>query len=144
MAPCSTAPSSRCSTSSTTISVGARRADRLVGFALLYGLWGAAFFGLAALAPIPFPRPERRRGLLLGLLFFNLFFWELFFLYGLTYDQAPLHPTAKWGMAGVLPPGAAIALGAALGSWLLFRLFVALRRAGVLGWAATGLFSNTS
>ena len=43
-------------------------------------------FGLAALVAIFFSRPERR-GLLLGLLFFNLVFWELFFLYGLTYDK---------------------------------------------------------
>jgi len=74
------------------------------GCAVLYGLWGAAFFTLASLATIPFSRPEaqERRGLWLGLLAFNLFFWEVFFLYGLTYDQAPLHPTGKWGMAGVL------------------------------------------
>lgn len=108
-------------------------ADALIafaGFVLIYGLWGAAFFGLAALAAVPFPRPERR-GLLLGLLFFNLVFWELFFLYGLTYDQAPLHPQAKWGMAGVLLLLAVpIALGVALGSWLLWRLFLALRPGG--------------
>ncbi len=74
------------------------------GFLLLYGLWSAAFFALAGLAVIPFSRPEvrGRRGLWLGLLVFNLFFWEVFFLYGLTYDQAPFHPAGKWGMAGVL------------------------------------------
>ena len=45
-------------------------------------------------------------------------------------------------MAGVLALLAIpIALGAALGSWALFRLFAALRRGGVLGWAATGLFA---
>ena len=43
------------------------------GFGLIYGLWAAVFFGLVALAAIPFPRPERR-GLLFGLLFFNLTF----------------------------------------------------------------------
>ncbi|MFL6263105.1 MAG: alkaline phosphatase family protein [Thermoanaerobaculia bacterium] len=111
------------------------------GFIVLYGLWGAAFFALAGLAAIPFSRPETqgRRGLWLGLLVFNLFFWEVFFLYGLTYDQAPLHPTGKWGMAGVLALLAVpIALGVGLGSSLLFRLFAALGRGG-LGLAATAL-----
>jgi hypothetical protein len=111
------------------------------GFLLLYGLWSAAFFALAGLAAIPFSRPEARgrRGLWLGLLAFNLFFWEIFFLYGLTYDQAPFHPVAKWGMAGVLLLLALpIALGATLGSWLLFRLFAVLRRGG-LGVAAAAL-----
>jgi hypothetical protein len=114
------------------------------GFGVLYGLWSAAFFALANLAAIPFSRPETqgRRGLLLGLLSFNLFFWEVFFLYGLTYDQAPFHPSAAWGMAGVLLLLAVpIALGAALGSWALFRLFAALRRGGGLGWAAAGLLA---
>ncbi|MEO6195872.1 MAG: alkaline phosphatase family protein [Thermoanaerobaculia bacterium] len=121
--------------------------DALIAYAgclLLYGLWSAAFFALASLAAIPFSRPETqgRRGLLLGLFAFNLFFWEVFFLYGLTYDQAPLHPTAVWGMAGVLALLAIpIALGVALGSWALFRLFAALRRGGTLGWAAAGLFA---
>jgi hypothetical protein len=104
------------------------------GFLLLYGLWGAAFFALASLAAIPFSRPEaqERRGLWLGLLVFNLLFWELFFLYGLTYDQAPLHPTGKWGMLGALALLALpIALGVALGSWLLFRFFGALRSEGM-------------
>jgi hypothetical protein len=108
---------------------------------LLYGLWSAAFFGLASLAVLPFSRPEAqgRRGLLAGLLAFNLVFWEIFFLYGLTYDQAPFHPAAKWGMAGVLALLALpIALGAGLGSWLLFRLGAALGRGG-LWLAATAL-----
>jgi hypothetical protein len=113
-----------------------------MGFLLLYGLWGAAFFALASLATIPFSRPEaqERRGLWLGLLAFNLFFWEVFFLYGLTYDQAPLHPTGKWGMLGVLALLALpIALGVALGSWLLFRFLAALRSDG-MGLAAIALF----
>jgi hypothetical protein len=111
------------------------------GFLLLYGLWSAAFFALASLAAVPFSRPEAqgRRGAWLGLLVFNLFFWEIFFLYGLTYDQAPFHPVSKWGMAGVLLLLALpIALGAVLGSWLLLRLFGALRRAGLKA-AALGL-----
>jgi hypothetical protein len=114
------------------------------GFGVLYGLWGAAFFALASLAAIPFSRPETqgRRGLALGLFAFNLFFWEVFFLYGLTYDQAPFHPSAAWGMAGVLLLLAVpIAMGAALGSWALFRLFAALRRGGGLTWAAAGLLA---
>jgi hypothetical protein len=113
-----------------------------VGFLLLYGLWSAAFFALASLATIPFSRPEtqERRGLWLGLLVFNLFFWEVFFLYGLTYDQAPLHPTGKWGMLGVLALLALpIALGVMLGSWLLCRFFAALRSDG-MGLAAIALF----
>jgi hypothetical protein len=114
------------------------------GFGVLYGLWGAVFFALANLAAIPFSRPETqgRCGLLLGLFSFNLFFWEVFFLYGLTYDQAPFHPSVAWGMAGVLLLLAIpIALGAALGSWGLFRLFAALRRRGGLMWAAAGLLA---
>jgi Type I phosphodiesterase / nucleotide pyrophosphatase len=104
------------------------------GFILLYGLWGAAFFVLASLVVLPFSHPEAqgRRGLWLGLLAFNLFFWEVFVLYGLTYDQAPLHPTGKWGMAGVLLLLALpIGLGVAVASWLLFRLFASLRYVGM-------------
>jgi hypothetical protein len=67
-------------------------------FLLLYGLWGAAFFGLACLVV----RFRRDLGVRLGLIAFNLFFWELFFLYGLTYDQAPLRPEGAFGMALVL------------------------------------------
>ncbi len=114
------------------------------GFGVLYGLWSAAFFALANLAAVFFSRPETqgRRGLPLGLFAFNLFFWEVFFLYGLTYDQAPFHPSAAWGMAGVLLLLAVpIAMGAALGSWALFRLFAALRRGGGLTWTAAGLLA---
>jgi hypothetical protein len=103
-------------------------------FLLLYGLWSAAFFVLASLAVLPVSRPEAQgeRGLRLGVLVFNLVFWEVFFLYGLTYDQAPFHPVAKWGMAGVLVLLAVpIALGAWLGSRLLVRLGAALGRGGL-------------
>jgi hypothetical protein len=109
------------------------------GFGLLYGVWAAAFFTLASLAVLPFSRPAAQgpRGLLLGLLAFNLFFWEIFCLYGLTYDQAPFHPVAAWGMAGVLLLLAVpIALAAVLGSWAGFRLFAALHQRGSLKWAA--------
>ena len=44
------------------------------------------------------------------------------------------------GMAGVLALLALpIALGAVLGSWVLYRLFEALRSAGALSWVAAGL-----
>ena len=81
--------------------------DALIAYpasCLLYGLWSAAFFAWRASrrSRSRGRRRQGRRGLWLGLLAFNLFFWEIFFLYGLTYDQAPFHPTAKWGMAGVL------------------------------------------
>lgn len=109
------------------------------GFALLYGAWAAAFFGVASLAAGLFSWPEdrKRRGLRLGLLAFNLFFWEVFFLYGLTYDQAPLHPQGAWGMAAVLVALALpIGIAAAAGSWLLARLFERLRQLGVTPWVA--------
>ncbi|HEY7214525.1 MAG TPA: alkaline phosphatase family protein [Thermoanaerobaculia bacterium] len=92
-------------------------------FLLLYGLWGAAFFGLAGLLSGLSPR----RGIPFGLFLFNLFFWEAFFLYGLTYDQAPFRPDGRFGMAAVLLLLAIpIALAAALASWLAFRLLKGL------------------
>lgn len=97
-------------------------------FLLLYGLWGAAFFVLASLFG--------RRGSFLGVLIFNLFFWEMFFLYGLTYDQAPFGPKGAWGMAAVLIALAIpIALGTALASWLLLQVFEGLRSRRSLKWA---------
>lgn len=108
--------------------------------ALLYGLWAAAFFGLATLT-VSFFSPPANRGVGLGLLAFNLFFWEIFFLYGLTYDQAPFHPTAAAGMAAVLIALAIpIALAVAVVSRLLFGLFDRLRRRGSLRWAALAAF----
>ena len=69
----------------------------LVFFGLLYGLWSAAFFVGASVAVWPFSRPENleRRGLRAGLFIYNLFFWEVTCLYGLTYDEAPFHPVAE-------------------------------------------------
>jgi Type I phosphodiesterase / nucleotide pyrophosphatase len=88
-------------------------------FLLLYGLWGAAFFGLASLAA----GLRERRGLRLGLFAFNLFFWEVFFLYGLTYDQAPFRPDGAFGMAAVLMAlTLAIAAAVSMASWLLLGL----------------------
>jgi hypothetical protein len=127
--------------------------DALIVFAvfgLLYGLWAAAFFGLARLAAGFFSRPEarERRGLFWGLLAFNLVFWEILFLYGLTYDQAPFGPAGAWGMAGVLLGLALlIALAVVAGSWVLFRLIEAPRgrrrlAAGVAALAAVALLVN--
>ncbi|HKI04618.1 MAG TPA: alkaline phosphatase family protein [Thermoanaerobaculia bacterium] len=122
-------------------------------FCLLYGLWAAAFFGLATLAASLFshPRDQGRRGRLLGLLAFNLFFWEICFLYGLTYDQAPFHPDGAWGMAAVLIVLAVpIAAVTALASWLLHRVWGGLKWAavaalllGVAVHAAAPLYTQT-
>ena len=114
-------------------------------FGLLYGLWSAAFFlaSMAAMAATmavwPFSGPEtlERRGLAAGLFVYNLFFWEVALLYGLTYAEAPFHPAGAWGMAAVLAVLAAgIAAGVSVVSWGLFRLFTALDRQGWLGRAA--------
>ncbi len=102
-------------------------------FLLLYGLWGAAFFALASLAT----GLREKRGTRLGLLAFNLFFWEVFFLYGLTYDQAPLKPAGAFGMTGVVIGLAVpIALVVFLVSWLLGQLLEALQERGRLQRAA--------
>jgi hypothetical protein len=108
----------------------------LLFFGLLYGLWSAAFFLAATLAVWPFSRPEslERRGLRAGLFVYNLFFWEVALLYGLTYDEAPFHPAGAWGMVAVLALLAAgIAAGVSAVSWVLFRLLEALVRRGWLG-----------
>ncbi|HEV8580052.1 MAG TPA: alkaline phosphatase family protein [Thermoanaerobaculia bacterium] len=105
-------------------------------FILLYGLWGAVFFGLASLVA----GLREARGLRLGLLAFNLFFWEIFFLYGLTYDQAPFRPDGALGMAIVLLVlGLVIAVGVSVGSWLLLRFLESLRRKGRLKGAVVTL-----
>lgn len=107
-----------------------------VVFGLLYGLWAAVFFGLARLAAGLFSDPEdrERRGLFWGLLGFNLIFWEIFFLYGMTYDQAPLGPSAAWGMAGILA-GLALLIAVAVTavSWALARLAGAMGRRRLTG-----------
>lgn len=102
-------------------------------FLLLYGLWGAAFFALAGLVA----GLAGKRGIRLGLLAFNLFFWEAFFLYGLTYDQAPLKPAGAFGMAAVLAGLAVpIALVVFVASWLLGQLLEVLQSRGRLKRAA--------
>jgi Type I phosphodiesterase / nucleotide pyrophosphatase len=100
-------------------------------FLLLYGLWGAAFFGLASLLSGFSPR----RGIPFGLFLFNLFFWEAFFLYGLTYDQAPFRPDGRFGMAAVLLLLAAlIAVAVAFASRLALRLLNRLWSRDRLEW----------
>lgn len=111
----------------------------LVVCALLYGLWAAAFFlgawVLVRLLALLRRRGDgggeevRRRSVRLGLFVFNFVFWAAFFLYGLTYEEVPIgHPSSPAGMltyvAGV---ALLVALGSALASWLLERLFEALR-----------------
>src|SRR5262245_9373863 len=84
----------------------------------------------------PEPSPgSPPRGAFLGLALFNLVFWEIYWLYGLTYDQAPFGPPAgAWGMVALLAGLAlAIALAVGAGSWVLFRAGERLRRRGLLG-----------
>src|SRR5215203_895988 len=105
---------------------------------LLYGLGAAAVFllgyGLA--------RRRVERGAWIGLLLFNLGFWELFWLHGLTYDQYPFgHLSGAGGMvAFVAVLVALIAIGVTIASWLLFRLLLALWRRGWLPRAAIAAF----
>jgi hypothetical protein len=88
-------------------------------FVLLYGLWGASFFGLASVVS----GFQEKRGVVFGLFAFNLVFWEAFCLYGLTYDQAPFGPAGALGMAAVLLGlGLAIAIAVCIASWLLLYL----------------------
>jgi hypothetical protein len=110
----------------------------LAVFLLLYGAWGAAFFAAAWLLRKGWRLLPSRRAATAnadspageswgpGLALFNLVFWEVFFLYGLTYDQAPFgHPKTKWGMLGVL---GVLALGVGLGVWIAVRLQAAVAR----------------
>lgn len=103
-------------------------------FALLYGLGAAVVFlvgyGLARLRggdPVA-------RGAGIGLFLFNLGFWELFWLYGLTYDQYPFgHLDGAGGMVVfVAVLVAVIAAAVSLGSWLLARLLLGIWRRGWL------------
>lgn len=104
--------------------------------ALLYGLGGAVVFlvgyGLAWRSRDPAGRGDRGVGL--GLFLYNLGFWELFWLHGLTYDQYPFgHLEGAGGMVVFVAALAAlIAAGVALVSWLLLRLFLGLWRRGWL------------
>jgi hypothetical protein len=75
-------------------------------------------------------------------LLFNLGFWELFWLHGLTYDQYPFGRLSGAGgmVAFVAGVAAVIAVAVALASWLLYRLFSGIWRRGWLPRAATGSF----
>lgn len=98
---------------------------------LLYGLGGAVVFLVGSVLARANPG---NRGLGIGLFLFNLGFWELFWLHGLTYDQYPFgHLNGAGGMvAFVVGLAALIAAGVALASWLLLRLFLGLWRRGWL------------
>jgi hypothetical protein len=112
-------------------------------FAILYGLGGAAVFlvgyGLALLRG----GDAVSRGAGIGLFLFNLGFWELFWLYGLTYDQYPFgHLSGAGGMvAFVAVLAVIIAAGVSLASWLLFRLLRGIWRRGRLPKAAVAAYA---
>jgi hypothetical protein len=103
--------------------------------ALLYGLGGMVVFlvgyGMGRLRRAGDPVA---RGAGIGLFLFNLGFWELFWLHGLTYDQYPFgHLDGAGGMvAFVAGLAVLIAAGVALVSWLLLRLFLGIWRRGWL------------
>lgn len=107
-------------------------------FVLLYGLSALPAF----LAGYGLARLKLERGAWFGLLLYNLGFWELFWLHGLTYDQYLFgHLNGAGGMvAFVAVLAALIAVGVTLASWLLFRLFVGIWRRGWLPRAAMGAF----
>lgn len=107
-------------------------------FALLYGLGAMAVF------LIGWVLGGRRleRGGWFGLLLFNLGFWELFWLHGLTYDQYPFGRLSGAGgmVAFVAAVAALIAVGVTVVSWLLFRLLLGIWRRGWLPRAAVAAF----
>jgi hypothetical protein len=122
-----------------------RDALALLAFcSLVYGLWCGAFFAVAWLAGRGL-KALRRAGseasprpyafVVPGLALFTLVFWEVFFLYGLTYDQAPFgHPRRALGMLGVLAVLALlIAAGVVLAVSLQLRLARALGARRLLG-----------
>jgi hypothetical protein len=105
-----------------------------VVFNLLYGLAAAAVFVVGYVLGRLRGREAVERGAWLGLFLFNLGFWELFWLYGLTYDQYPFGRLSEAGgmAAFVAVLVVIIALAVALVSWLLFRLLRGLWRGGWL------------
>lgn len=107
-------------------------------FTLLYGIGAAAVF----LAGYVLSRRQVERAAWFGLLLFNLGFWELFWLHGLTYDQYPFGRLSGAGgmVAFVAVLVALIAAGVTLASWLLFRLFAGIWRRGWLPRLAVGAF----
>lgn len=111
----------------------------LLTFVLFYGAWAAATFAAGFLLA----RLRLRRGMLFGVLLFNLMFWVPYWLYGMTYDQVLVgRPSGPGGMlAYAAGLGLLVALAAAAVSWLLFRLFELLARRGWLARAAVALFA---
>src|SRR5215207_1131959 len=118
-------------------------------FLVLYGLWAAAAFALGWAGSAVVSRMGRRwnlagapehgglrapRGALAGMVLFHLVFWEIFWLYGLTYDQAPFGPPAGAGgmLALLIGLGLALAIVVVIGSWALVRAGEALRRRRLL------------
>lgn len=101
-----------------------------VVFALLYGLGAMAVF----LVGYVLARFRVERGAWIGLLLFNVGFWELFWLYGLTYDQYPFGRLSGAGgmVAFVAVLVALIAVVVTIASWLLFRLLLGIWRRGRL------------
>ncbi len=126
----------------------------LAWFVLLYGGWAAVFFGVAwvlkrgvkALTPRPplppphAPSPGEGETLFPGLLLFNLVFWEIFWLYGRTYEEVPFGSSGLSGMVTFIAvAGLVIALAVTLGSWLLARFFRGVGRKTVLAAALLAL-----
>ncbi len=111
--------------------------------AILYGLGGAAVFLVGyGLARLRTAGDAVSRGAGIGLFLFNLGFWELFWLYGLTYDQYPFGRLSGAGgmVAFVAVLAVIIAAGVSLVSWLLFRLLRGIWRRGWLPKAAVATY----
>lgn len=113
-------------------------ASTLAFFAVLYGLVAALVFGFGWLALALLSRSRRDRyptwpawG---GFFALSAAFFEPFFLYGLTYDQAwPVKPATAIGMLWLLLGlGLTIAVALAALSWLLARVFTWLDRRRLL------------
>jgi hypothetical protein len=120
------------------------------GITLLYGLAGALACGVGGMAATALRNWRFRRGapswpshddlavlrggVLFGVLAYNLAFWELFWLYGLTYDQVPFgRPAGPWGMLGYMALLlVAIAVAVVVLSWPLARGVAALAARGRL------------
>ena len=104
-------------------------------FALLYGLWAGAAFGVLGWLLRLFAFLRRRsagRTVAVAACLFNVVFFELVLFYGLTYEQVPwFEPTAVLGMAAFLAVAGVLA-GA--GVWMLTRALAA----GVERLAAAG------
>lgn len=105
-----------------------------LAFILLYGLGAVATFLLGCAGARLRRKDAVEHGSWIGLLLFNLGFWELFWLYGLTYDQYPFGKLSGAGgmVAFVVVLVVLIAVAVTLASWVLFRLFLRIWRHGGL------------